>query len=246
MSKRLLVLNVLLGGVGLFCVAFIVEQFVWAPSPPPARPRSATSSHGPVVATPEPPRPPSSAYNVIAGRSVFSPTRSEAPATAASGTAPTASKPNLQGVVLRDINPLAYLEDPLTKRVAGYRIGDTIAGGKLEVIAADRVVISRPDGNIDVRLRDPSKPRPAPPAQPGQPAAPGQPHAPGVPAQPLPPAIQPFPQPGLIPPRIMVPQQPVPQAQGPPINQILPPGRRLPPGLGGRLPLPPATPQPQQ
>lgn len=243
MSKRLLVLNVLLGGVALFCVAFIVEQFVWAPPPPPARSRSATPSNSPVVATPEVPRPPASAYNVIAGRSVFSPTRSEAPATAAAGTAPPASKPNLQGVVLRDINPLAYLEDPLTKRVAGYRIGDTIAGGKLEEIAADRVVISRPDGNIDVRLRDPSKPRPAPPAQPGQPAAPGQPQAPGVPAQPLPPAVQPVPLPSLIPPRIMVPQQPVPQVQGPSINQILPPGRRLPPGLGGRLPVPPATPQ---
>src|SRR2546425_9292640 len=83
-----------------------------------------------------------------------------------------------QGVVLRDTNPIAYLEDPLTKRVAGYRIGDTIAGGRVEAITADHVLISRPDGIMDVRLRDPSKPRPAPPAQP---AVPGQPPVPGVP-----------------------------------------------------------------
>src|SRR2546425_1533713 len=44
-----------------------------------------------------------------------------------------------QGVVLRDTNPIAYLEDPLTKRVAGYRIGDTIAGGRVEAITADHV-----------------------------------------------------------------------------------------------------------
>src|SRR5438128_9198135 len=132
-----------------------------------------------------------------------------------------------------------------------FRSGDTIAGGKLEQITADHVVISRPDGNLDVRLRDPSKPRPAPPAQPGQPGAPGQPPAPGVPGA-QPPATQPVPQPGLIPPRVMAPQQPVPLPQGPPINRLLPPGRRLPPGLGSGLPLPPATeaiqqpPQPQQ
>ena len=251
MSKRLLVLNVLLVGVGLFCLAFVVQQLVWTPPPPTARPRPATPSNSPIVGAPEPPRLPSSAYNVIAGRSVFSPTRSEAPAAGASGAPLVGSKPNLQGVVLRDTNPIAYLEDPLTKRVSGYRIGDTIAGGKLEQITADHVVISRPDGNLDVRLRDPSKPRPAPPAQPGQPGAPGQPPAPGVPGAP-PPATQPVPQPGLIPPRVMAPQQPVPLPQGPPINRLLPPGRRLPPGLGSGLPLPPASeaiqqpPPPQQ
>src|SRR5207247_10217827 len=124
------------------------------------------------------PHAPVGAYNVIARRGLLSPTRSEVPGTATTGALLGGSKPNLQGVVLRDTNPIAYLEDPLTKRVAGYRIGDTIAGGRVEAITADHVLISRPDGNMDVRLRDPSKPRPAPPAQP---AVPGQPPAPGVP-----------------------------------------------------------------
>src|SRR5256885_11300825 len=162
MSKRLLVLNVLLVGVGLFCLAFIVQQLVWTPPPPTARPRPATPSNSPIVGAPEPPRLPSSAYNVIAGRSVFSPTRSEAPAAGASGAPLVGSKPNLQDVVLRDSNPIAYLEDPLTKRVSGYRIGDTIAGGKLEAIAADHGAVSRTDGNNDLGGKHPAKPLTAP------------------------------------------------------------------------------------
>ena len=246
MSKRLLLLNVLLGGVCLFCLAFIVQRLVSAPVAERRHP--VTPSSGPVVAAPEIPRPAVSAYNVIASRSLFSPTRSEAPATATTGALLGGSKPNLQGVVLRDTNPIAYLEDPLTKRVAGYRIGDTIAGGRVEAITADHVLISRPDGNMDVRLRDPSKPRPAPPAQP---AVPGQPPVPGVPGVVPPTPTQPMPQVAPIPPRVLAPQQPVPPFQGPPVNPLVP-GRRLSPSLGNRLPLPSASegvqqpPQPQQ
>ena len=248
MPKRLLILNVLLGGVGLFCVAFIVQQLVWAPPPLTGRPRPVTPPGGPAGARPPVPHAPVSAYNVIASRSLFSPTRSEAPATATTGALLGGTKPNLQGVVLRDTNPIAYLEDPLTKRVAGYRIGDTIAGGRVEAITADHVLISRPDGNMDVRLRDPSKPRPAPPAQP---AVPGQPPVPGVPGVVPPTPTQPMPQVAPIPPRALSPQQPVPPFQGPPVNPLVP-GRRLSPSLGNRLPLPSASegvqppPQPQQ
>ena len=248
MPKRLLIVNVLLGGVGLFCLAFIVQQLVWAPPPLTGRPRPVTPPSGPAGARPAVPHAPVSAYNVIASRSLFSPTRSEAPATAMTGAGLGGPKPNLQGVVLRDTNPIAYLEDPMTKRVAGYRIGDTIAGGRVEAITADNVVISRPDGNMDVRLRDPSKPRPALPAQP---AAPGQPSMPGVPGVMPPMPIQPMPQVAPIPPRVPAPQQPVPPFQGPPVNPLVP-GRRLSPSLGNRLPLPSASegvqqpPQPQQ
>ena len=50
--------------------------------------------------------------------------------------------------------------------MAGYRVGDSVAGGTVQTISADGVVINRPDGNMDVRLRDPGKPRPAPVALP--------------------------------------------------------------------------------
>ena len=245
MPRRLLLLNVLLGGVCLFCLAFVVQQLVSEP-PGAERPRPAAPSGGPVVSAPPTPRQAVSAYNVIASRNLFSPSRSESPV-AAAGPAIVGSKPNLYGVVVRETNPIAYLEDPLTKRVAGYRIGDAIAGGTVKVITADHVVISRSDGNIDVQLRDPSKPRPAPPA-PGQPVTPGQLPVPGMPP---PAAMPPVPQQGVIPPRFMTPQQGAPQGQGPQYNPLMP-SRRPSPSLGNRLPLPSASeaiqqpPQPQQ
>lgn len=163
MPRRLLLLNVVLGGASIVCAAFIAWELV-APTParvvrrhPPAPPAPAPA--------PEPPRAPASAYTVVATRNVFSPTRTEGGALQSAGAAVLAGpKPHLHGVLLRDENPIAYIEDPMTKRVAAYRVGDPVAGGTLTTIAADRVVIARPDGPLDVRLRDPSKPRPAPTA----------------------------------------------------------------------------------
>ncbi len=133
------------------------------------------------------------AYSNIAMRNLFSPTRSEAPP---SPVAPTASlpKPNLYGVVVREGASIAYLEDPVTKRVAGYREGDAIAGGTVQTISSDRVVLVRPEGNVDVRLHDPSRPRPAAPPTAGTPpgAPPRAPVAPpGAPGAPAPPTAAP-------------------------------------------------------
>ena len=91
----------------------------------------------------------------------FSASRSE---TAAGPVAAAGPKPVLHGVVLDGPKSRAYLEDPLVKRTFGYAVGDTLGGGRVESIAADRVVIGRGDGSVEVLLRDPSKPRPTPPA----------------------------------------------------------------------------------
>ena len=56
---------------------------------------------------------------------------------------------------------LAYLEDAVTKRVVGYRIGDALAGGQLERIEVDRVIIKGSAGPLELVLRDPNKPKPA-------------------------------------------------------------------------------------
>lgn len=81
----------------------------------------------------------------------------------------------------------AYIEDALLKRTFSYGIGDTVGGGRVESITADRVVIGRGDGLVEVLLRDPSKPRPAPTAATPTPvtsaaavAAPGTPVPPGA------------------------------------------------------------------
>jgi hypothetical protein len=248
MPRRLLAINVVLAGVSVLCIALIVRQI--ASVRPASAPRTRSTTAGaPRSAPPAEARLPAQAYNVIASRNLFSPTRSEAPGPGiAGGSAPMlVAKPALHGVVLREGSPIAYLEDPLTKRIAGYRIGDPIAGGTVQTISADAVMISRPDGMVDVRLRDPSKPRPAPPA-PGQPGQPGQQPVPGQPApgptQPPPRAFTPS---GSPVPQGMTPGQPMPPPaaiQAPTPGQPVPFGRPA-PSLGRRLPPIPTDPSGQ-
>jgi hypothetical protein len=225
MPRRLLLLNALLGAISVACVVLIARELT-APMPLPTGRARATAA-AQAEAREEAPRPPGAAYAVVATRNLFNPARSDAATGPAAGPA-LAAKPLLHGVVIRDGASVAYLEDPATKRTSGYRVGDAIAGGTLQAIKADGVVIARPDGPVDVRLRDPAKPRPAPaataaaPAAPGTTATPALPQAPGA-AQP-PGDVGAAPQP-VLPPGII-------------------PGRRpLPPNLLRRVPLPDAPPQ---
>jgi hypothetical protein len=230
MPRRLLLLNVVLGAVALGAAAFIASEVTTPPRPAPLRTRGATDA-------PPPPPPPAKvppagpgAYAAVASRNLFSPTRTEAPVAPPAGARQAAAvpKPTLHGVVLRDGTPVAYLEDPTTKRVAGYRLGDSVAGGTVKAINADHVVLNRPEGAVDVRLRDPSKPRPpappvagAPGQQPTRPTAvPGAVQPPGV--------FQPGVGPGILPGQTVQPGVPI------------PPRRMLPPNVLRRVP-PPAS-----
>jgi hypothetical protein len=234
MSRTLLLLDMVLGAAALLLAGYIARELT-APVPEPmpvaARPASRAVPAEPVPA----PLPPPAAYSVVATRNLFSPTRSETPPTpvaAGAGLAAQLPRPNLYGVVLRDGAPIAYLEDPVTKRVAGYRIGDAIAGGTLKSIAEDRVVLARPEGQVDVRLHDPTRPRPAPPA--AAPAPGRGPVAPSatVPAIPAVPSVT-LPAP---PPVAEEAQRPAPGVEQSP-SSILQPGRRvLPPNLRRRVP----------
>lgn len=246
MPKKLLIINVLLLVIAGGSAAFVARQFM-APMamPLPARTRPAPPAAAP---TEEAPRDQAGAYASVAARNLFNPTRTETPPTATVAASPPAVKPNLFGIVLRDGAPIAYLEDPTTKRVAPYRVGDAMAGGTVQTIGPDSVVIARPDGNTDVRLRDPGKPRAAP-----QPATAG-PRVPG--AQPvggptlLPGVIPPAGAGGLPVPGAVVTQPPVgvPQpGQVVPATPPVVPGRRpLPPNLLRRLPQGAPTDAPQQ
>ena len=162
MPKPLLALNVLL--VGFSAVFFmLVVRAVFAPRPFPPVPVPRPVE---IVASPEhgrgPSPRPSAGYDLIAARTLFHPNRLEPTRTGLvvqDVTPPT--KPVLYGVVLNDDAGLAYLEDPATKRVFGYKIGDDLAGGRLERIERDRVVIRRADGPVEVFLSGLNKPRPA-------------------------------------------------------------------------------------
>jgi len=172
MPRRLLVLNAVLA---ILCVVFAVGIVrtlrVKHPVPAPAQAaqRAAAASQPP--ATTQAGDPGLDAFAVIAAQNLFNPGRSETAAVAVS-----VAKPILHGVVIHGAQSRAYLEDPTAKRVAGYSVGDTMGGGKIQKIADDRVVIARPEGLIEVLLQDPSKPRPAPTATavPAGAAAPGQ------------------------------------------------------------------------
>ncbi len=158
---------------------------VWtAPAGPPAdRPAAAgpVAGAGP-TAPPPSPHPPLSAFSEIATKNLFNPLRTEetpAPAKApekAPATAPALPRPRLYGVVLgAEGAARAFLEDPRTRKVARYAVGDSVADSRLEEIKPDRVVLSRGGEAFEVLLRDPSKPRPAPAAAPALPAFPGAP-----------------------------------------------------------------------
>jgi len=221
MPKKLIVLNALLLVLAAGGAIYIVRQLTSPmPMPQPGQARPAPPAPAPV----EPPAPPPGGYASVAARNLFSPTRTESPPAPTVAAAPLAAKPNLFGIVLREGAPVAYLEDPNTKRVAGYRVGDAVAGGTVQTINSEGVVINRPDGNMDVRLRDPSKPRPTPVALP-----------PGA-AQGVQPGIAPGQIPGVIPPVGGVPGI-VPPAVAQPPGQLVQPG--VPPTVPGRRTLPP-------
>lgn len=239
MPRHLIALNLLLVAIATVAVLYMVREITALPPATTVRSRPAATS---AAAPPAETAPPPGTFTSVASRNLFSPTRTEAPpapVTSAANT-PPAPKPNLYGIVLREDVPIAYLEDPATKRVAGYRKGDTVAGGTVQLIAADHVVLTRPEGRVEVRLSDPSKPRPPAPAVAGQPGAvPGAtPGAlpPGMPPQPvftpptaaLPPGTPRFPEGGGGAP------QPGGVVQPPTVSQPVPvfPGRRpLPPNL---------------
>ena len=183
MSRRLLVLNVALGIVSVVLAVGIFRTLLLKrPVPSLSTPKvvSAPASAAPAAAIDAGP----AAYTVIAARNLFNSNRNE---TAAAAAAPVV-KPILHGVVIVGARSRAFLEDPMSKRVAGYSVGDTVGGGRIEKIADDRVVIARPEGLLEVLLQDPSKPRPTP-TPPAAPAVPGQ----VVPGQLVPAQVGPVP-----------------------------------------------------
>ena len=178
MSRRLLVINVALGIVSvMLAVSIFRTLLVKHPLPPLSAPRAVSAPAPAAVVEGSDAGP--AAYAVIAARNLFNPSRSETAAVAA-----PVAKPILHGVVIDGAKSRAFLEDPALKRVAGYSVGDTVGGGRIQKIADDRVVIARPEGLLEILLQDPSKPRVAPAAT-GVPAQAGPTQAGPIQAGPM-------------------------------------------------------------
>jgi hypothetical protein len=154
----LLLANVLVSGLGCLFAAGIVRDVIAHRSLPPVAPPRASQSPLDAAAPPAAP-PPIASYQIIATKNMFNPGRSEATGASAAAAVAAGVRPILHGVVLDGARSRAYLEEPPAPQVVGYAVGDQIAGGRLESIGVDRVVIIRPQGRLEVLLQDPSKPR---------------------------------------------------------------------------------------
>jgi hypothetical protein len=160
-SRRLYVVNVLLGALGCLLAAGLIRELATGrPLPPIPAPRVSQSAPE-AVGQPAGEPPPIATYQTIATKNLFNPGRSEVTVANVAGPA---SKPVLHGVMIDGNKSRAYLEEPPAKRVFGYAVGDAVAGGRLDSIGPDRVVITRPEGPVEVLLHDPSKPKPVAPA----------------------------------------------------------------------------------
>ncbi|OLD87489.1 MAG: hypothetical protein AUG55_00530 [Candidatus Rokubacteria bacterium 13_1_20CM_4_70_13] len=204
-------LNLALAAVATLLIVYIARQFI-APMPLPVGGRRAATAGSAAVT--DPPRPPASAYNVVAARNLFSPTRTEAPTSGAVATGYRVGDRILGGTVQ------AIKVDGVTIDAPGgamdVRLHDP---GKPRATPAAVSAPPQPSvaptlpGVIPPTATTPVPPTVAqPPAQPSQPPVmPGQPPMVGVPGQPTigtPPVI--------------------------PGRRPLPPNllRRLPPGMG--------------
>jgi hypothetical protein len=148
-------------------------------------------------------------YRVIAARNLFAASRGEVAVAAIPAEAAAGGPSILHGVLLDGERSRAYLDDPVAKRVFGYGVGDPVAGGRVERILDDRVVIRGPQGIVEILLRDPSKPPPEPPVLAGPSVkgrAPGQ-AAPPAPASEAAAAPSPVP-PGAQSPDLAIPPTP--------------------------------------
>ena len=184
MSKRLLAFTALMIGAAIVFAMYIARTLAVAPAAPadPVPLRANVPAPNALA-----PTPPFADYSAVVTKNLFSPDRSEVivppPAPVIAEPLPVVVKPVLHGVVMNERTQRAYLEDPAAKRVFGYTIGDTVAGGVVERIEAHRVVIRRPEGPLEVSLTDPAKPKvAASPIPQGPPTAPSI--APGAPPRP--------------------------------------------------------------
>ena len=161
MSRWLLACaNAALGVASLIFVMGILDAVRHIPSMP--APREGQLPRSPAASTSQGPKADEAApYPEIARGNLFDPQRMKPTSKAIEST--TAIPPTglvLQGVVVEGERRRAFLEEPLTKRVAAFSVGDSVPGGVIEKISDDRVVIAGSGGLSEVLLRDPSKPRP--------------------------------------------------------------------------------------
>ena len=82
------------------------------------------------------------------------PTPARAAAPKPAPAAPPKGTPEIQGIIVRDDVAVAYIRDPATKQVKGYRVGDKVGDAVIEKIAEREVVLTTPTGRVEIRLEE--------------------------------------------------------------------------------------------
>src|SRR5262245_34963085 len=110
MTKRMLLANVMFGGLAVFFAAWLARDLTHSrPLPPPPAARQAPPAAAPTDERKEPAAAETLAsYNIIPTRPLFNPSRSEGTAAAAATAAPLPPKPILHGLVVDGPNSVAY------------------------------------------------------------------------------------------------------------------------------------------
>jgi type II secretory pathway component PulC len=165
LSRPLLALNLFMVGLSVFFSIHVGHALFTPDLQSPsriARPLAVTALRSHDVVPNSHSR---AAYEVIATRTLFHPNRSEPTRSEAiASILPPAPTLPLYGVVISGDTRLAYLQDLATKQILGYRTGDKLAGGQIERIEPDRVVIMRADGPIEIMLHRPKETLPVVPS----------------------------------------------------------------------------------
>jgi len=147
-SKRLLGVKTLLAGLSVGFSIYIVWEmtapFGSSVDTPPA-PVSATVVEPDIALRATP-----AVYASIGSRNLFSPTRSDTQKVDPAVAAIAAMRLNLFGVVLAGDRSIACLEDPGSKRVYAYRLGDSVAGGTIRAIESSHIVLERRNPRLEV------------------------------------------------------------------------------------------------
>ncbi len=159
-SKRLFAVNAVLAGLSVGFSIYIIWEMTAPLDPSVGTPPAPMNTA--VVAPDNAARLATPAIDAaIASRNLFSPTRTDAQRAESAVIGTPGLRLNLFGVVLAGERSIAYLEDPTSKRVYAYRLGDSVAGGTIRAIEASHIVLERRNQRLDVSLHDPSRPKPS-------------------------------------------------------------------------------------
>lgn len=153
----LLVLIILLGVKAFSVITYSADMRL--------KSKVETEAQESVSITPKSRFPAESVFEVISARNIFNPSRRLT--VKKTGRAAQVSKdaPQLFGTIITGEKKSALLKDPGTRATKSYYINDAIGSFVVTDIQEDRVILSRGDETVEIKLREPKGTAPSPPPE---------------------------------------------------------------------------------